>query len=297
MKYIYMVFFAVLLFVSCKKMEVAQPDFEVQLSKLQYKVDDTVRFNFSGGVENIVFYSGERGLRYANKDVVTIERGIPQLQFTTALAGVAQANSLRVLVTKNLLGNTPENVQLTNWTDITDQVTLAVNSTSTVSGIFDLSAYADDDTPFALAFKYEAVMKPTAAQPTWVVRAFSISNLFPDKSSMPLFTLANGSWTSYDFKNPAAAWAFSTTELRMNGGAAKSPDNEDWLVTKPLNLNATKEVADFGLSIQNIAGRRLTNYSYVYKNPGIYKVTLVGFNNNIDDNKALVREFEITVTE
>src|SRR5690349_13715279 len=110
MKCMYMLFFAVLLFVSCKKMDVAQPEFEVQLSKLQYKVDDTVKFNFSGKVENIVFYSGERGFRYANKGAVTIERGIPQLQFTTALAGVAQANSLKVLVTKNLLGNTPENL-------------------------------------------------------------------------------------------------------------------------------------------------------------------------------------------
>ncbi|WP_165973285.1 DUF5017 domain-containing protein [Pedobacter sp. ok626] len=297
MKCIYMLFFAVLLFVSCKKMDVSQPEFEVQLSKLQYKVDDTVRFNFSGEVENIVFYSGERGFRYANKDAVTIERGIPQLQFTTALAGVAQANSLKVLVTKNLLGSTPENLVASSWTDISDQVTLAVNSTSTVSGIVDLSTYATEGTPFALAFKYEAVMKPTVAQPTWVVRAFSISNLFPDKTSVPLVSLASGPWTSYNFKNPAAAWAVSATELRMNGGAANSPDNEDWLVTGPLNLKATKEVADFGLSIQNIAGRRLTNYSYVYKNPGVYKVTLVGFNNNIDGNKQVVREFEITITQ
>lgn len=103
---------------------------------------------------------------------MTIERGIPQLQFTTALAGVAQANSLKVLVTKNLLGNTPENLVASSWTDISDQVTLAVNSTSTVSGIVDLSTYATEGTPFALAFKYEAVMKPTAAQPTWVVRLF-----------------------------------------------------------------------------------------------------------------------------
>jgi len=295
MKAIYILFFA-LLSLSCKKMDVAQPNFDVQLNKLQYKVNDTVRFNFSGSVENIVFYSGERGFRYANKDKVTIEHGIPQLQFTTALAGVAQANSLKVLVTKNLLGNTPENLLATSWTDISSQVTLASNSTSTVSGIIDLSEYAAEGTPFALAFKYEAVMKPTAAQPTWVVRAFSISNLFPDNSSVSLFTLATGPWTSYNFKNPAAGWAISSTELRMNGGAANSPDNEDWLITGPLNLKATKEVADFGLSIQNIAGRRLTNYNYVYKTPGVYKVTLVGFNNNIDAGKEVVREFEITVT-
>lgn len=296
MKAIYMLFFALLLSLSCKKMDVAQPDFDVQLNKLQYKINDTVSFNFSGSVEHIIFYSGERGSRYANKDKVTIEHGIPQLQFTTALAGAAQANSLKVLVSKNLLGNTPENVLSTNWTDISNQVTLASNSTSTVSGIVDLSAYAAEDTPFALAFKYEAVMRPTAAQPTWVVRAFSISNLFPDNSSVSLVTLATGPWTSYNFKNPAAGWAISSTELRMNGGAANSPDNEDWLITGPLNLKATKEVADFGLSIQNIAGRRLTNYNYIYKTPGVYKVTLVGFNNNIDDNKEVVREFEITVT-
>ncbi|MNY49469.1 hypothetical protein D3C86_1848970 [compost metagenome] len=83
----------------------------------------------------------------------------------------------------------------------------------------------------------------------------------------------------------------------MNGGAANSADNEDWLITGPLKLKAIREVADFGLSIQNIAGRRLTSYNYVYKTPGVYKVTLVGFNNNIDANKALVREFEITVTQ
>lgn len=295
MKAIYILFFA-LLSLSCKKMDVAQPNFDVQLNKLQYKVNDTVRFNFSGSVENIVFYSGERGFRYASKDKVTIEHGIPQLQFTTALAGVAQANSLKVLVTKNLLGNTPENLLATSWTDISSQVTLASNSTSTISGIIDLSEYATEGTPFALAFKYEAVMKPTAAQHTWVVRAFSISNLFPDNSSVSLFTLATGPWTSYNFKNPAAGWAISSTELRMNGGAANSPDNEDWLITGPLNLKATKEVADFGLSIQNIAGRRLTNYNYVYKTPGVYKVTLVGFNNNIDASKEVVREFEITVT-
>lgn len=297
MKYVYMLFFVVLLSFSCKKMDVAQPDFEVQLNRLNYKVNDTVKFNFSGSAEHITFYSGERGFRYANKDAVTIEQGIPQLQFTTALAGVAQANSLKVLITKNLPGNTPENVLAASWTDISSQVTLASSSTSTVSGIVDLSDYISEGASFALAFKYEAVMKPTTAQPTWVVRAFSISNLFPDNSSVPLVTLATGAWTSFNFKNPAAAWAVSATELRMNGGAANSADNEDWLITGPLKLKAIREVADFGLSIQNIAGRRLTSYNYVYKTPGVYKVTLVGFNNNIDANKALVREFEITVTQ
>jgi hypothetical protein len=297
MKAIHILFFALLLSFSCKKMDVAQPDFDVQINKLQYKVNDTVSFNFLGNVENIVFYSGERGFRYASKDKVTIEHGIPQLQFTTALAGVAQANSLKVLLTKNLLGDTQAEVLTSNWTDISNQVTLASNSTSTVSGIVDLSAYAEEGTPFSLAFKYEAVMKPTTAQPIWVVRAFSISNLFPDNSSVPLVTLANTPWKSFNIKNPAAGWAVSATELRMNGGAANSPDNEDWIITGPLNLKATKEVSDFGLSIQNLAGRKLTNYDYVYKTPGIYKVTLVGFNNNIDANKEIVREFEITIIQ
>lgn len=296
-KSIYIPFAAMLLLSSCKKMDVAQPRFEVQLNKLQYKVNDTLKFNFSGDVENIVFYSGEHGFRYASKDTVSIEHGIPQLQFTTALAGVAQANSLQVLLTKNLIGNSQENLLATSWTDISSQVTLASNSTSTASGIIDLSSYISDGGSFALAFKYQAVTKPTTAQPTWVVRSFSINNLFPDNSSVPLVTLATAPWTAFNIKNPAAVWAVSATELRMNGAAANSPDNEDWLTTGPLNLKATKEVADFGLSIQNIAGRRLTNYNYVYKTPGIYKVTLVGFNNNIDANKALIREFEVTITQ
>lgn len=295
MKYIYAAVFTALILTSCKKMEVESPQFEVQLTKLTYNVNDTVKFGLSGNVENIVFYSGERGFRYANKNEVTIETGKPELVFTSALAGTAQANSLKVLVTTNLVGNDAAGLLATNWTDITSSVTLATNSTTTNSGTIDLSTYAAQGTPFVLAFKYNTTSS-TVAQPTWVIRSFNINGIYPDNTSVPLATLAVVPWASFNIKNPAAGWTTSATELRMAGSAANTPENEDWITTGPINLKTSREIADFGLSIQNIAGRRLSSYEYIFKKAGTYKVTLVGFNNNIDVNKEVVKEFEITVT-
>ena len=62
--------FFLALFSSCVKYtDITTPDnFAVTTPKQTYKVGDSVIFSFNSGPDQIIFYSGEPGKNYANKD-------------------------------------------------------------------------------------------------------------------------------------------------------------------------------------------------------------------------------------
>ncbi|MNR27696.1 hypothetical protein D3C85_1449810 [compost metagenome] len=155
----------------------------------------------------------------------------------------------------------------------------------------------EDRASFVLAFKYVAALRPTAVQPVWTITAFVINGVYDDGTTVPVTNLAVTPWEVFDIKNPVASWTYTPTQLRMNGGPANSPDNEDWILTQDLNLNTIKAYRERSVPIQSMTGRRLSQYAYIYKSLGIYRVALVGFNSNVNGTKQVVREFEITVLD
>lgn len=287
---------AVCVFTACRKIEVAPVHMDVQIPALTYKVNDTIRFSISGDVQNISFYSGEDRANYDNAGKVTVDKGKAQLEFRTLLGGGKRDNSLKVLVTNGLDPVNAGTIAAASWTDITSRAVLATSTTATLSGPIDITEFAQRDKPLRIAFKYEAATSSTLAQPIWNVNAFTVNTTYNDGTVVPIATLANALWTQVDFKNPAAVWTISSSQVRIDGGAKGTADNEDWVVSKALDLQATRELTDVGTSIKNLASATLNSYQYVYTKPGTYTITFVGFNNSIDDEKKEIKQFTVVIT-
>jgi len=201
------------------------------------------------------------------------------------------------MISKDLNTINQDRVLAANWTDITSRATLSVGATNTASGSIDLSEFKNGDNPIWLAFKYTGT-KSSVAQRSWIIRSLLVNNTLPDGRVSVISDINNAYWTAFDIKNPLASWVIpntaTITQISINGGAANSDDNEDWIVSKPLYLN--KIAPDVGNSIKNLASVPLPNYEYIFKTAGTYKVTFVAFNNSVDSNKIVVKELVINVT-
>lgn len=295
MKTLYMILMGMLVICGCKKLEVTSPEFDVQVDKLVYKVNDTVKFKISGNAANIIFYSGESGNTYLNRERLTAE-GTPELSFTTTIGGGIQNNSLKLMVSTDLDQVDSLHVEKANWSDITDKAILASGVANTSSGTIDLSDFKNNGKPIWIAFKYLGY-KAAVAQRTWILRSFLVKNILTDGTAAPIATIADASWSSINIKNPAAIWLIpntaTITQITINGGVANSDDNEDWLITKPLVLNSI--APDLSKSIQNIGSDAISSYEYKFTKAGTYRVTFVGFNHSVEAQKQIIKEFEIEV--
>ncbi|QCR21305.1 DUF5017 domain-containing protein [Pontibacter sp. SGAir0037] len=300
MKRIYITLLAALALVSCEKeIEVAAPDFDVQVEKHTYQVGEQVNFAFRGYAGNITFYSGVPGSDYNFRERTAIAGGVPQIDVTTQYGGGGtQTNSLRLMVSSNVQAMTKEGVMAASWTDITDRAAIAPNTTVTPSGTMDVSDLVETGKPLFFAFKFVGATDPDKAAGNWIIPAFNAKTLLPDGTAIPVATLQTSSWQPFSMKNDDNAWYSRGTpivDLVIIGGGKNAPESEDWYVSKPLFF--TKVPPDTGVPIQNIGSNALSSYSYVYTTPGTYMVTFLASNNSVDDHKAVVRQIEIEVTE
>ncbi|MCD8183545.1 MAG: hypothetical protein LUE99_11160 [Bacteroides sp.] len=67
-----------------------------------------------------------------------------------------------------------------------------------------------------------------------------------------------------------------------------------WLVSNLLVVNAC--TPDAGTGLKDIT-ENIDNYSYTYDEPGTYTATFVGTNGNYKQEKSVVHEYKIVVTE
>jgi len=296
MKHIHILFFCSLyLLLSCRKLEVAAPSFDVSLSATTFKAGDTVRFTFIGQADNITFYSGEPGFSYKYKDRTTAE-GSPELQFTSYLQNKGESNTLQLLVSTDFSGAYDSaGVMQATWTDLTTQAVLSTGADKTPSGIIDLSPFAKTQKPVYIALRYLGYNSDSLKQPTWSIRTFDIKHVLPDKVSTIVATGQVG-WAAVDLKNPTVAWNVPTSgQVVINGTIANSTkeDNDDWLISRAFDLRTV--IRDAGVSIRDLGTAVVNSYYYIYSKPGTYTLTFVAFNDSIDEHREVVKEFTITV--
>lgn len=330
---------AMILFLSCNKYDenFAPDDFNVTTDKLDYKVNEKVVFNFNSGPDMIVFFSGESGKRYENVDRSMLA-GIPKLVFQTSMQQglIPNNDSLQLLVSKNLKSYDSAGVLSATWVDITARNTkwpTALSTSYTTSDSLNLSDFNDADN-ISIAFKAIGKKYATAQQRKWQVQNLNLSNYSYDGTITPLFsTFANTGWAQVSVKNNSTpgfmAWnvgswnqSTATNVNNSSGIAIKSAypiqfdpgtannvdDNEDWLITSPINLKIVKP--DQGVTIKNelsaaFAGMNYVfyktpglyaQYTYTFKTPGVYNVTFVASNVNNSNKISVVKQVKINVT-
>lgn len=284
---------------SCqKRYELApQDDFSVELEKSSYKVGESVRFIVKGKPENIVFWSGEAGHKYEFRKRTVVEGNAISLNFKTyAQFGLMPIDQsvIKLYVSTNFSGvYDATNVRAANWEDITDKAVLSSGLDQTPSGNISLNTFAERNKNMALALVYKTtVIKPEAQQNRWVVRSFDLKSTNQAGEETVLATMATAGWTAFNFSGPATNWSITSAQLLTVRNSTELDD--DWVVTKQFNPNST--LPDTGEPIKNIS-QNLTDYTRVYTKAGVYKVSFVATNANLERSETVVKEIDLTITQ
>ncbi len=290
-KGVYAVIVLVFMFFSCDK-ELKSPDidFDVNTTQSAFKTGEPVKFNISGNAENITFFSGEAGSVYEYRNRTKAE-GTPQFSFTSFRQYGIQENTLNVFASTSFDGKMDENIGSGTWTDITDKVALSTGADNTPSGTVDLTEF-DNDNPLYIAFRYLGFDQPNSAQRTWTIKNFVVQNILKDGTQMDVADMSNVGWREISVKNSDRKWAIAVDQIKIGGGPANTPDNEDWAVTKPLNLS--KVQPDIGFALKNIT-TKMTEYEYIYDTPGDYVVTFIATNARVGEEKSVIKELNLKI--
>lgn len=280
---------------ACKKeIQVDSIDFAVSTTRTSYKVGDTVFFSLSGNADIITFYSGKPGFNYENRNRV-IEKGGPQLNFTTTLTNAGQTNSLRLLVSNNFSGIYDSiNIASATWKDITDRAILSPGTPNTASGDISLGDL-DTTVPIYFAFQYKTIQDPANQQPAWSIGSFNLSNRTADGKVNSIASLPEVGWALFNFSNPTIKWVQSTSgQLSINSSSGSGLANNDWAISKGYDLKQT--TPDVGIPIKGVGGNAIkTYYTLDYVQPGSYNIVFVAKNVNKDDAQTIVRRITIEI--
>lgn len=297
--------------ISCDHMISFEVDYDVKMDKSNtYVVGEPVRFNFSGDVDNIVFYSGENGHQYKYKDrfevpVSDIENINMTLRYQPRWG---QADGLDVYVSGNFegLSGTDGEADRKIMQRIVDSgfegwTKLPYNEGAHgewTSQVYDISSYVEN---FSLAFHWHPLYNGSLAQRTYWLdgwlnldfpgaeSAITLSDmdfvsLMMNPELDPYLHQGNG---SIIFTNPVAPII-----LQGAGATELSFPIEAWCVCKPMALN--KVSADRGVSIKNLQNY-MDSFEYVFNEAGTYVVTFVGRNVNVDCFSEQVRQMTVMI--
>ncbi len=285
---------------ACNKNDISKvpaPSFGVAADKVSIKAGDTVNFTFRGNPDFITFYSGEIGHKYANISRTSIPGGKPTLQFSTFASTVGtQAGSLQILATTDFSGvyDTLNNsIRTATWVDLTGRAVLSTGADNTSSGLIDISDIDTSGKTIWFAFRKHDDNSSTLNPWAWTIRSFTVNLYSPsDTLTYPITNLAGAGWYAIDLLNPTYKWTITSTALSIGGGGLNTPENEDWVITNPLNIYSVSP--DVGVAVKTIDALA-PSYSYIFTAPGVYTITFVAVNQNVNTRKQVVREMTVTV--
>ena len=323
--------------IGCKKDDTEViDDFSVTADKASYKSGDTATFSFSGNPQYIVFFSGEAGKNFDNRDRLTSE-GKPKLFFQSNMTQGVLTNpdSLRLYISGNLKGYDSASVVNATWTEITNRNTkwpTALSSTFVSSDSIDLSDFNGHDA-VNIAFRATGKKYTTAAQRKWQIQGLTLTNFSTDGATTPLFSSFNNTgWVQANIKNnPAPNTSSSSNFHAWNVGQAGVNALNSTLIIggKTCNANGVaiqtaypitfdpgtavnvddnddwlitsainlKTVKpDVGITIKRATDVTLKTYRYRFATPGTYTATFVAQKQTPDTKTEVIKQITITVT-
>ncbi|WP_345949728.1 DUF5017 domain-containing protein [Mucilaginibacter sp. PAMB04274] len=302
MKAIIWILLGSVMLAACNKADVKQPaNFDVTAANTTVKAGTAVTFNISGTPDDIVFYSGEFGKTYVQKDLVEApEAGNPEMEFQSNVQfGTTTLNNVTVLVSNNFNGvYDSTNVKAATWTDVTSRLKLGTSATNLSSGVVNLNDLKAADKPFLyVAFRYLSDRAATLKQRQWTIGSFQFRTRFPDgKVFNHATSIAEAGFGSVEFKGDSTKWVPGTS-LFHAGLAAGYPSDDDWSISRAFNLRTLVPERKGSVNIKSIAQASLPQYRFTYSTPGTYKATFVATNQNIDKQEQVVKEVTVTVTQ
>lgn len=289
--------------VACNKVDINAPDdFTVTTSATTYSIRDTVKFNFTANPDQITFYSGEPNHNYANAGRTNALPDSAILTFSTATTAASattqplSANNVTVLASTDYSGVLDiASVKKANWTDITSRAKFATTTTAVPSGNVHLEDLTKGSAPLYIAFKYVADTTTATSLPRkWTITPLAIKSYFKDTTNVVAGNVQTAGLSNIlSMTDPNNTWAFANTSLTFNAPVAGSPRNEDWAISRPMDLSVI--ASDLGVNIKNTTVL-LSQYKYVFKRPGTYVVTFVGQNVSSNGQAKTIRQITLNIT-
>ncbi|MCG9793084.1 DUF5017 domain-containing protein [Flavobacterium algicola] len=301
-KIIYTIMILGIIVTSCSDIDVETPDFQASLGSLNYKVGDTVKFSITGKSDYAYFFSGELGKEYSKRSIYENEvNGEAEFSFNSNVTqGAAGVSNLSILVSNDFNSLYDKvNVEKATWIDITNKVALGTSTTNVVSGVVDLTSYQSPGKPLFIAYRYLGQNTATLKQQTWTVGLFSFKTKHADgEVYVNAASYYDASFTAVDLNGGDVNWSIGSSALTHVGVAAGNEDDNDWAISKAINLKIATGDAEGVETIRTLnTGFTPTEYSYVYNKAGTYKATMVAANATSEGRKEKISEFAIVVTE
>lgn len=316
-KYISLLFTGVLLLSACQHDVIHEIDYNITLDQENtYYAGEPVKFNITGNVENLVFYSGETGSQYVYKDrySVPLEDVISANLHLDVQARYGDAGALEIYVSKDFAGingnDDPDGDRaavkamveagMPGWVKLDYQEGA---STKWTAQDFNMTEYLEN---LCIAFHWCPKAIDKTQRTYWINGEISIEMQGTEPSKMKLSDLGfqnlmmneevdaykkNAGNGSIRFDN-----ATNAGEICFQGvGANALPYAIDgWVFTSPRPLNRVAN--DKGAVIKNVENY-MHEYVYTWEKPGTYKVVFVGRNENYAHASEQIHEYTITILE
>lgn len=295
-----------LFFCCAKEYEIKEPTLKITVDKNNFKVGDTVRFNFDGEADFISFYSGETSSDYKFHDQERVYKSNTVLTFRSAKYAGNNADCCALKYSTDFNGTYDRaSIRAATWTDITSRFfipgivgTSATFSNSGESEISDLFPADGKPVYFGWFFKTNANSSRTQFQ----VAEFKIQGVVTEDPSL--------SGTKYDFVDfnykmvlgegfdglTASLPNINATRILWTGVFTNDTFKEGWAVSAAINNAGEVNLGlDKPLPIKIVSDPESSSYQYIYKAPGEYMATFVVANSSVYGRKETVKQIKITV--
>jgi hypothetical protein len=309
-----------LLMASCQHDVIHEVDYNVTLDPANtYYAGEPVKFNFTGDVDNLLFYSGETGSQYIYKDryEVPVEDVLSanlHLDIRGRYGYIADYEALEIWVSKDFPGingnDDPDGDRaivkqmvengMQGWYKLPFN---DVNKDQFFGYDFPMTEYLSN---LCIAFHWRP-KDPTLTQRTyWINGKITLEMEGTEPSEMRLTDLGfkslmmneeveaykkNAGNGSIRFDN-----AVNAGEICYQGcsGNVLTYAIDGWVFTTPRPLN--KVANDRPIVVKDLQNY-IHEYVYTWDEPGTYKVTFVGRNENYASASEQVFEYTITILE
>ena len=309
-----------LLMASCQHDVIYEVDYNVTLDPANtYYAGEPVKFNFTGDVDNLLFYSGETGSQYIYKDryEVPVEDVLSanlHLDIRGRYGYIADYEALEIWVSKDFPGingnDDPDGDRaivkqmvengMQGWYKLPFN---DVNKDQFFGYDFPMTEYLSN---LCIAFHWRP-KDPTLTQRTyWINGKITLEMEGTEPSEMRLTDLGfkslmmneeveaykkNAGNGSIRFDN-----AVNAGEICYQGcsGNVLTYAIDGWVFTTPRPLN--KVANDRPIVVKDLQNY-IHEYVYTWDEPGTYKVTFVGRNENYASASEQVFEYTITILE
>lgn len=291
-----------------------------------YQVGDTVKFNFTGNVDNIVVYDGKKGHAYKNKDLYTYP--VEDIESCMLNIEVSKRTSSRPHILKAFISRSFEGLKGPSIPAIEEEDKLLLqNSIVDGAGVWtelDFPKFVDakfvsievDITDykerFSLGFEWKTLEGDDIAkgQCAYQIKT-SIDVEFNNGNPPMTISALQMRFSAFRLEDEAVGERYITGNVpglsRYNvgddldiifvgaGDTTKLKYSvNNWAISYPSALNPRE--ADAGEVIKTFKDDLLP-YSVIFKDAGTYTVTFVAGTTNYVGSGSVVREMEITIID